>query len=373
MSYDVITIDTCIFQSNGFEFSNGILAQLDQFKEGSAEFVISEIIYNELLKHISENIQKAKSRFQNVVTDGPKNALLNDEQIATLKAVYDATSTPEEAAKQKLHAFMKKTGCKVVPAKDFDVQKLIDGYFKVEPPFEDTANKKHEFPDAIALLSLEKWATKHSKKILVITDDGGWAKYCSTSTQIDTSKDLPVALSLFQQRAAETATAINALLALIDSDEGAPVLLEQFEDRLTDALGDLQPDGDGNSYADVDCDDVTLQLEEFEFISSASDYGVTLVKTGVKKVVFRIKISATAHASGTFNLSVYDSIDKDRVSLGSLNAEKKVTQKIEVLVEIEGDLDSKTPNEDIEITNVEVLKGFEEINFGHIEPPSYEE
>jgi hypothetical protein len=54
MSYDVVTLDTNIFANNHYDLERGLLAQLSQFKEGSARFVLSEVVLSEV-KHPRSN------------------------------------------------------------------------------------------------------------------------------------------------------------------------------------------------------------------------------------------------------------------------------------------------------------------------------
>jgi hypothetical protein len=56
---------------------------------------------------------------------------------------------------------------------------VVDMYFKLKAPFEE--KKRAEFPDAIALVSLERWAELNKLKILVVSYDSGWEEYCASS------------------------------------------------------------------------------------------------------------------------------------------------------------------------------------------------
>jgi hypothetical protein len=41
--------------------------------------------------------------------------------------------------------------------------------------------KKSEFPDALALLSLERWATQNKSLVLLVSADGDWKKLVEQS------------------------------------------------------------------------------------------------------------------------------------------------------------------------------------------------
>ena len=63
------------------------------------------------------------------------------------------------------------------------------------PPFEEPDKKKHEFPDAIALLSLEEWAEVNKTRILAVSCDRGWAAFAAESEWIVVDSDLASALA----------------------------------------------------------------------------------------------------------------------------------------------------------------------------------
>ena len=58
---------------------------------------------------------------------------------------------------------------------------VIRRYFATEPPFSTKERKKSEFPDALALLSLERWATQNKSLVLLVSADGDWKKLVEQS------------------------------------------------------------------------------------------------------------------------------------------------------------------------------------------------
>lgn len=373
MEYDVITLDTSVFDSNGLNLTSGILAQLDQFKEGSAEFVMSEIVYREVLKHLTDELQKSRSRFDTLVKESPKQGLFTAEQCDALKTILDATASSSDAAAAKLKAFLEVTGCQIIPVKDVEVQKLVDNYFGAVAPFENSAKKKNEFPDALALMTLEKWGIANKKKILAISSDGGWSSFGKNSDHIDVENDLADALAKFQEHTKDITETLNVLLGKIEVEKSCPALLQNFQDCLTYAFENTHFYGVANSEVDLENESVTFEVDEFEFDSVSSNYNIAVVKTGASKVAFRMKILVTGLATGSFNMAIYDSIDKDYVSLGSLDVEEAITEDFEILVHLQGPLPTENPDDDLSISKIEILKGIKEIDFGYVEPPFYQE
>ena len=70
---------------------------------------------------------------------------------------YERARDPEKAARRRLDTFLKTAGVKILTSENISAGKLVDMYFSLSPPFEAKREKKHEFPDAIALEVLEKW------------------------------------------------------------------------------------------------------------------------------------------------------------------------------------------------------------------------
>ena len=56
-----ISLDTSIFDGNGNRFERGLLAKLNQFKNTSVEFVLSDVVLGEVRSHVIRDAQEAKS------------------------------------------------------------------------------------------------------------------------------------------------------------------------------------------------------------------------------------------------------------------------------------------------------------------------
>ena len=57
-----ISVDTCIFTTAGYQLENGVLKRLEQFKGNSFRLVFSEITAREILGHITEHSDEAKTK-----------------------------------------------------------------------------------------------------------------------------------------------------------------------------------------------------------------------------------------------------------------------------------------------------------------------
>jgi hypothetical protein len=52
-------------------------------------------------------------------------------------------------------------------------------YFKRQPPFSKEQNKKHEFPDAFIIMTIDKWCELNSTKMIFVTKDKNFNGYKS--------------------------------------------------------------------------------------------------------------------------------------------------------------------------------------------------
>src|SRR5262245_13827226 len=171
MQYDALTLDTNIFDENGCNLEAAMLGQLSQFKEGSVQLVLSEIVAKELSGHLERKAKELAAKLGSTIEQAIKNGLLTDEAATDSRLRPVA---PLEAVKKRVSAFIEKTGLRIIPANGAEINELIKRYFAPSAPFEGSGKKKNEFPDAIALLSIEKWAKDNKKKILAVSKDGGW-------------------------------------------------------------------------------------------------------------------------------------------------------------------------------------------------------
>ena len=67
MEYDAVTIDTNIFDQKKLNLEGGMLAQFKQFKEGSAQFILSEIVLREVNRHLRVQADAAKVELRSAI------------------------------------------------------------------------------------------------------------------------------------------------------------------------------------------------------------------------------------------------------------------------------------------------------------------
>jgi hypothetical protein len=361
----VLSLDSNIFDANGLNLESGLLHQLTQFKEGSAEFILSEIVIREVLRHLAEQASRATEALGSAIKRSVQNGLVNDKAHAALSAIYDKAVDPKSAAKERLQRFVNDTGCaKVVPAEEANMKKLIRMYFGSIAPLEDSKNKKYEFPDAIALTTLEDWAKANSKKILAISKDGGWKKFAETSEWIDVQEDLPAALEMFQQHAESARSTMAKLLAEMDKGNRTD-LWDEIEGRIADEVSDLTPFAEASAGYYYENDFVEMTFARLSFCHlDENEYDFHVVQIGKDKIVSRVGVHIAATASAKFQFSVRD--EGDRIGVGSAHAETEVEFDAGALITLEGDFSSDPP--DVHLGALELVDAIDSVDFGDVHP-----
>jgi hypothetical protein len=358
-SYDAITIDTQTVEHNSFHFDGGLLAQLRQFKNTPTEILVSEIVYNEILKHLNEKTRSAKDNMESAHKRAILFGLAAEGTVAFPGEQPDTKVLP----KARLDAFLSAIGAEIIKFDEVPVREVVRRYFSSVPPFSGSGKKKSEFPDAIALLSLEIWAKKNGKRILAASDDADWTAHAEKSERIDVVKTLADALALFQRHAEEARAHVQKLLS--DLQNGTQKdLLEQFKQLIDRAISDHPIDAAADSSCYAETDQVYLTYKGFQIIGDDSEYDFSIVHAGKDKIVAQVSMELNVRAEASFSLSTVYSVDGDEVPLGSVEVTRTDELAAEVLVTFEGDFALG----EMEITEVEIVEAPNTIDFGYIEP-----
>lgn len=161
--FNCITIDTNIFEKEGFNLEDGILANLKQFsRTKTISFVMSDIVLEEIKRHMIAKTDKANKTYCKTLGDlcfYKINEEFSREKIKELKALNVVP-----IVEARIDKFKKTSNFQNLNIKEVDVNVLIKRYFEGKAPFSLAEKKKYEFPDAIALISMENWARKNKKK-----------------------------------------------------------------------------------------------------------------------------------------------------------------------------------------------------------------
>jgi hypothetical protein len=366
MKYGAITLDTSIFDQQGLKLDRGLLKTLEQFKRKPIGLVLSEIVFRELHKHLSKKVSETRHHIERALNQSSEYLLIKNVELDVVKEKLIPSLSDEDISKVKIQEFVDRTGLEIIKAEDYvEIKNLVKRYFHASPPFAEAGKKKNEFPDAIALMSLEAVAQKRRYKILAISADNDWAEYGKHSEWIDVVGDLADGISKFQPQA----TAFNFCERLGKQllDGGATKISGELESFLSEVIPEINASPDADSafnwdaeYIDIVFSGYKLQFDEKESIRIAP------VQFQEGEISIAMPINIQGSASGEFTLSVYDSIDKDDVHIGTSSKTVEFGFDTELLITISGDLEGDIS--EVEVDSIELLSSPRHIDFGNLEP-----
>lgn len=369
--FTAITLDTSIFDGNGIRLDRGLLGRLTQFKSSPVKFILSDIMVNEIVNHLGNKILSSRTTFEKALNDANDFLSFDGGEINDIKSKLIHSDKVKESAEKRVKEFLEKTGAEVIDSGDYvNVSDLRDKYFNNEAPFSETGNKKNEFPDAIALMGLEGWAEDNDELIYAVSTDNDWKAFCENANYIVFHDNLSEALDYFN-RVHSPFDAVNALEKFL-ANGNAPNFMRQLHCQLESFFDDIYVDQDADSGFYWEGEGTTTSFQDFMILND----NFQVVETDENTLVLEAFLSVDLSIDGDFSLSVFDSIDRDQVSMGSISRTVEETFETRVLITVVGDFDkAKESPDDLEIESIEVLDKPDSIHFGYLEldyEPDYE-
>ncbi len=367
MDYYAITIDTCIFENHGLSLEKGLLAQLEQFSASQFKFILSDVVYNELRKHLIDKNKTSRTSVNHAIKAASNCHLINDDALESVKKIFADCKEDDKNADDRLENFVRKTSLEIISSADFvDITRLIEMYFSSSLPFEPSGAKKSEFPDALALLAIESWAENNNVKVLAVSTDKGWAGFAENSNFITVVEGLADALAHFQTHS--FADRIVNRLQLLFTEDNTHHLIVEIEDAIVSSVeeaDDITIEATSRFYYEEE-ETYATHIEHTFALDEAGNVKINVVRDSDDTLVLQLKAEVTCEVNCYFSLSVFDSIDKDYVSMGGVNANTEENYSTSILLYITGDF--RNGLDGIELSKVEVLKTVRKAYFGDIEP-----
>ena len=353
-----LSIDTSIFYKYQFGLNTGYLKTLEQFKVKALPLLMPDIVYREIQKAMIELAASSQREVRNAFKEVKKNWTVSQDEFDQINNILYKNESPESIVDKKLQSFIDATGFVIEKAEDhIAISKLFEMYFKSEAPFAENTTKKNEFPDASALLTLESWAQKNQKLVLVISKDDDWHKYCADSPGLVCMSELTTALKLLQNQVSayrfierltldQYSQIVEQLLSELNSDD---VVMFHVE---ADSQFSFDHEFDEVTYKSLiveNGEDVPLYLEPVDF---ADDY-ITV------KTTFSVKAEIISH----FSFQKWDGIDKEYMPMGSTEVEAEEYIDIDAVISFTFDADNN-----LEIASIEIIDQSVNLYYGEIEP-----
>lgn len=336
LDYAALTIDSNVFIGHGLNLERGLLSQLQQFSTSPVKLVISEVVLQEVRKHLLETTTSARSKVLSALKAARTPFGITDASIAEYEARVFGGKTDPEIMEARLAKFLKNTGAQVIDATTTDVSRLLSLYFRAEAPFEGSGDKKAEFPDAIALLSLEQWAKDEGCQLLAVSKDAGWLGFAKTSAQVDVIENLAEALTHFQPHNAAR-NIVEALQAQIVDDIHTDIL-DSLKDFIIESTNEAEVDVQYSSALHAELDEAEVHYKSHDFIQGKDGQPIVdVVRIEANWLALCLRVLIHYEVQANFSMSVWDSIDREYVTIGGSSALAEDSYECDVLLSLTGD------------------------------------
>ena len=305
---------------------------------------------------IAEVIE-AQKEFKRAIkkVGGSRNIPVNERE-----ACFDSlagTETAEQCVQRRIKSFIKDTGCTEVTCDGLvNLSRLVSNYFESIAPFELNKAKKNEFPDALALQSLENYAKSEGTMCIAVSQDDGWKNFCETSEWLVCEATLADAISHFQR--VPSVVAANFAERI---DEGVPTELsnaiEAELEHVVESMGWFAEASAGHFYEP--------EPEESKFLGFGFSLPTRLLVVGQnedeERTDFQATLEVDVEASCGFTFFIND--EGDQIPFASSYNVVSNTMIFEIAFSVYGDNEG-----DFDVDHVEVLSHETTIFFGDVEP-----
>jgi hypothetical protein len=365
--YSAITLDTCIFQKNSFWFEGGRLATLKSI--APIKVVFAEIVLREIRRQLEEEKEKI-SKFVRSAYKVTKRMNYFDSK-AESELINVIESAEKIGVSETIIDYLNTQDALVVGKKHCEMETLIKLYFSGSPPFKGRGNKE-EFPDAIALLSLEAWAKENKKRILAISNDDGWISFSEHSEYIDVFSDLEAGLNHIQEISQRDKNWVYDFIRHLNTgkyhnldtkiDEYLRTEVDRYNAEIDynnteSTVGNIE----GHIYS-VEYHDASLSFSNNQY-----ELDLTFVHCTTENISFFVtgNIIVTAKAElEHYILGDEEYIDNDKHA-GSSNLWIEEKVPVRLLFELERDIDQS--DDSLNIIDLEIMETLQ-IPFGEVEP-----
>jgi len=347
------TLDTTEFHHAGYDFQSKILKALGQFADTDVTLLFSEIVLSEVHAHIRDDMKTKSDQLRSALRQIGKAAAIDIDLAKTMHSA-GVPADVNLRALELIDAFLTEAGAEQLRVDHGPtVRQLHDLYFGSSPPFSVKAAKKSEFPDAIALLSLQHWATQHEGFVLAVSTDGDWKRFAEHSPNVIVVSALAPALNLFNSDDAFVAARLGTHLAA----STARSLRAMIDAALESAVEDFDVEASAPYYYETD--DKTATINNWQVAETRFD----VVDSDAECVTLAFPLAVEATFEASFSFTVRDGIDRDYIGIGGATAIATEAFDAQVLVTVARDDNDPDP----EIVDLEIDTSSLSVDFGHVE------
>ena len=354
-----VTLDTNVFDGLRLNFRSPALRTIVNLRGLSFSFLLSSTVVREVQGHAEKAMEVALRAVKKAVGEA---LFAFDTTKPTRDELLDQIvdgHNPKNAASVRVDEFVKESGCEVLDDTSLvDVATVFGAYFDRLPPF--SHGKKAEFPDALALQALDRVATDRRTGLLVVSEDGDWRAFCEQSQRLYLVTKVEKALSLINDAPLGLRKAIVAWLS--DSHDGQA----EIGSAVSNYVEGLDVDATANaSSGEVEMHAWAAELRSIKWPVEA-DIDILSTETiegGKLRAVVSLPVVLELRFGIELSFSVWDSIDKESVSMGGRTVEVDRDEDARVTVTIdlreigEEDEEIELVETELDITSFDVELG----------------
>ena len=354
------SLDTNVFHRYGYNLTTANLLAVGQLPARGVEFVVSEVVANEVLGHIVENEERVSADLRDALRRYSKARRHLKSEVEQVAPLLDLDRDLRADADKRWAEFLQATKGSVLRAGDHvDASELAAMYFGVRAPFEPNEDKKAEFPDAMALLELEGHGEAKGAYVLAVSRDGGWASFAATAKRVIVVQELPAAIAMFHT--ADRAIAERAVALLADD---ASAVRDDVDAALSRFVDDLYPEVEGSSFLEFSAEFSSAELTD---ILPVNPEGVAVIEAEAENVTLSFEIGVVVRVEADFSFYVHDSVDDDYMGMGTLSAHRDISLTVPVVMKVPRGVTEQDGAIDVRIERVRPLT----VDFGDIEPSGW--
>ena len=170
-----IFLNTSIFVQENFLEGKRINEFLNLSKAGSINLTLSIITVNEIKSRFKKQARVAIEKHNELLNDRQMSVLRNSVKEKNKLVKFSKIKIIAEAFDALLDEELLNANTTIIEYPVIDSEQIFKKYFEGTFPF-NTGEKKHEFPDAIALLSVEEWCSKNKTECIIFSKDKDFLK-----------------------------------------------------------------------------------------------------------------------------------------------------------------------------------------------------
>lgn len=320
--------------------------------------VLSEVVTKEVTNHIAVEAEETQRELKTALKRHERRWRLGKD-LEAVNVEFQIGDDATNIAEEQVARYVEAIGAEIIPGHgDGSLsEEILRRYFGLIVPFEKRETKKHEFPDAFALLSLEQVAASRKTLIVCVSPDKGWADFALRSDHLVVVPELDELLSWFNDPDSYLANKVLAVWLKGHAEQLDTEVDRAFEYYL-DGL-DFEVEGDAPLSFEVEPYSAVMQYIDKDTVSAPA-----VVAQDADQVTLTLKVTAKIGFEASFSFYVHDSIDGDTVTIASElpYREKDIVFELSLTVarEMDGDV--------IDVIDVTVTFPKLQVDFGYVDP-----